>query len=828
MNRSNYNADDFVREFLFRHDNDAEALFKASKEQESCWMELKADPFCLQSKEAKEGDRRLHTIKAVMALVNTRGGCVLFNVDDTTHAPVETVRYRDGSVVGDDRDRYHRQIDDFLFKNRRFEKSDGTFSYDFDLKSRCEFAKAVYRGRTVSALIVRPSEGRNYCVARVDGRELVYVRAPGDMGKSFEMPLTDLLKRERPPLPFDSARSGKCFDNMPAPSVDFQGRKRELEALKECHLADDPWRIPLLFGAAGIGKTEIAYKYVSVCRDAFDTIVLVRAGDCGSLPEAMARIAADPEFRRVCLPGTSRRDADGLETEELFERIRIRISSGELGRVLFVLDDVRHSDVLRSSIVLHYFPEEARRHLRLLATSRYPCLNFPPGDSVLLIEVSPLSSVESLALLERKRPFPNEREKNFASRIADILGWNPWALDLVGEILRQIIRPSDSDYESMFFELDGSRKAFPPVRPAERSRIGNVTGILSLKSLYESTATSLGPEELDICRILSLEEGNPAEENALRKAFEFKYGRPLEDGEWNVFVDSLQSKGVLDSPNGGFYEREFRFRDALFRRWLDGQEKDGLLLESFLEYIRARVRSGTCPKERTFRFWKFVSEGNFPAKAKIDLFFDEERFGWPLGLMGFATVKWILSQPPPGETRPLLWSDIEAVCSMAESFPEREADVMEIRGLASEDGKDAVVAFGECTLGALRIRERLYADRPEMLAKSYYHVAEMANGILPARVSLQYLSRAISIREQDPSRVSPGLSAKFYDLRAYLEEVRIQALPENRFRTIKQKARNRIRSWLETVLELQPDFYGAEDDETLASNMENGVYPLFD
>lgn len=77
-------GNEYAASILRRNGNRIESLLEAAEYQETGWLEFKADPFCNKDRPPQWGDVVWHTLKAVVAMANTRGGCIVFGVDDKT------------------------------------------------------------------------------------------------------------------------------------------------------------------------------------------------------------------------------------------------------------------------------------------------------------------------------------------------------------------------------------------------------------------------------------------------------------------------------------------------------------------------------------------------------------------------------------------------------------------------------------------------------------------------------------------------------------------------------------------------------------------------
>lgn len=731
MNIKKLNGNDYAWDILKRNAMDAHALLAAAHGQESVWLELKADPFCRRDcPNGPTDDAIWHTLKAVVAMVNTRGGCIVFGIADKTYDAVELF---DDKI--NDLDELHRKVAaEFLGKTKLTVEGDKKdtvgrsvkdthLSLSCSIERYCEFKAGVYRGKQVSFLLVRPSDGENF--VWVDERKghgpevrKLYVRDSGHVGRVKYLEAEELRSWTRPKLDFDDEARDKFFDNMLSPVPEFVGRKDVLDRIEESFMWPDKWVVPLLYGPAGVGKSEIAYKFAVERNSNYETLIRVDASDYESFVDVFAGIANNPDFRRAFFSEGGHTDERKRGSEELFMSVREAIAEGRLGRVLIVMDDVRSPEVVRPSVINRYLGRICGPGLNIIATTRYPLLTFLDGEMVVPIEVRPLNSLEGVSILWRKRSFEKDDSSN-AEDIVRLVGGNPWAIDIVGEYLKQKRLRGEDDYKQCVESLKHGLADFFPPKEHGTSLVGNATGVLDIGALLEPTFSAMQSEERDICSLVALAWKSNGPEMAFREAFERLYGRPLHGDEWRFYVETLKRKCLVEERECEGGSRELSLGDSIVADYFKSTTGGNRLQDAFLEFIRVNNRI-LRPDEKGARYYlDFVLGADVDNERKAEVVFDEERCGWPLYLMGLDARDMLRCVPNKDIIGP---NEISAILKLAEGKSALEADVREIENYRGEG----------CTLenihAALDLRKRIYSENPIMLGRSLMHAEDMGRG----------------------------------------------------------------------------------------------------
>ena len=414
------NGEEYAWSVLRRNNLQLEALLEVAHNQETVWLEFKADPFCHRDAgKASSGEILWHTLKAVVSMVNTRGGCIVFGVDDKTFKSVP-LQYKDGSPVGD-LDRFHRQLEEGILSKVRFTLRDSKdigstneMSLSTSVLKYCSCRSGVtYRGHPISVLLVTPSPDKEYVYVtkRIKNgkyqkeEQQRFIRRHGDLGKTVTVPVSmdDGEQWARPSLDFDNWFSEKKFNNMLSPVPGFVGRDSCLLRLERSLNVFGKWRIPLLYGVPGIGKTQVAFMYAQRHGASYDSLIYIDATRSDSFVDAVAGVARNPDFRRHFLPGTDSREQLKQDAQSLFMSVKMAIAAGSLGRVLMVVDNVCHPNVCRPALLHSFLGEKIDLDkLHLIFISRSPRLRFKPDDIVEPIELGPLGDNEALKILQNK------------------------------------------------------------------------------------------------------------------------------------------------------------------------------------------------------------------------------------------------------------------------------------------------------------------------------------------------------------------------------------------------------------------------------------------
>ena len=856
-------GNEYAEQILRRNGNRIESLLEAAEYQETGWLEFKADPFCNKDRPPQWGNVIWHTLKAVVAMVNTRGGCIVFGVNDRTHNAVD-LKMKDGRLV-EDMDAYHRLIRSEILSPKPFTMTDEDSSQKDEKKKQkkersdevevkgdvsqcsqkegeqkqkkekltrievkgdvshcCTFKSgATLNGKPVSVLFVAPLKKDEFCYVAVNHVEKLPVRIAGAEGNTELRCGADIRSWERPPMEFDrlSEFAEKRFDNLMFPVGSFIGRKQVLARIRDCIAPELVRRrkIPLVYGPAGIGKTETVLKYAQLYRREYESLIFIDASKHDTLTSAVASVVRNSDFRRAFLSGVSRDEQDQQDDTASFMSFRHLVTHGDLGHTLIVLDDVRHPNVIRPEILGRYLGgRDIDDHLDVIVTARCPRLRFYDGDEIVPIGLERLKREEGVRLLDSKRPLGKGCERA-ADEIVRMVGGNPWALDLVGEYLKQKTCWGEDDYEDCLNQIRREmRKGFPP-EDRTADRVGNVTGVLKVGDLLRPTIDELLPEEKDICQIAASVAQEWVLETGVRSALAGYYERAIDDAEWQWLRQSLDAKCVFAFREEEHGCSEMSFRDKLMARWYAEMKRTPAIGNARLEYMKAGNRTSAGSSHEGFSTnLDVLLDACVDRYRAADIAFDVNRMGWPLGIMGIDTVGRVAGW----ENAPEVVKKIRDLCDKVAGIESCKADVFEILATLDPD-EDVESRFKRCTLRALEMREELYAESPLMLGRSYLHVAYQGSGILKYEQQLGYLDKAIqSLSRTD--KQSRWL-AEAMDLKARILDD-IYTDPDQSYCS-PDDIPDQIRNLVSQAYDIYPALYQDIDEEDFRHDVNEGRYP---
>jgi hypothetical protein len=213
-----------------------------------------------------------------------------------------------------------------------------------------------------------------------------------------------VLTRIAAPAPGVSSRTARSWVrfNLPAVATSFTGREEELDALDDAlGVADRAVITQTITGLGGVGKSQLAARYVQQRADGYDVVAWVRAEDGG-----IADLAA--------LAGKLGASVEGLSPSERAQ-LALELLSDGTQRWLLVLDNVESPEQL----------EDCRPRTgsgRVLVTSRDRTMRqFGP---VLPVDVFDEDTATAYLTDRADRP----RDQRAARELAGALGCLPLAL----------------------------------------------------------------------------------------------------------------------------------------------------------------------------------------------------------------------------------------------------------------------------------------------------------------------------------------------------------------------------------------------------------------
>lgn len=273
---------------------------------------------------------------------------------------------------------------------------------------------------------------------------------------------------------------------------EFVGRQRQLCKI---HSLLNPSfqrnkKTPLLLGASGIGKTALAKHYAQMCSPYEYREYVLLDGEKKSLPDIFEMLYVNKFYREKC--GFS--IPDTMKSEEKFKLLIHQLEQcGK--RILFILDNLS-PDLQLDADIKTFFPTYSDSCIDFIATSTVHSFNVNENDVVEFIQIDGLSVSEGLELLQSKRNTDSHDEKEAAEKIVRFVGGNAWALDVIGETLKQYVTKSSDDYRKKFEELQTlSLEALTP--NSNMVRITHDKGIDPVR-LLQPVLSRLNPKKLEI------------------------------------------------------------------------------------------------------------------------------------------------------------------------------------------------------------------------------------------------------------------------------------------------------------------------------------------
>jgi DNA-binding SARP family transcriptional activator len=215
---------------------------------------------------------------------------------------------------------------------------------------------------------------------------------------------------------------------LPHDTPDFVGRSEQLARIEAAMVGPSAIRRILVTGPVGIGKTALAVRAAHRLSDSFcDGQIFVRMREADGTSRDHASLLAEL-WHTAGIPGS--RPAD-LE-------VAVAIWHGHLAQrlILLVLDDARDETQVRP-----FLPQGGDSGVILTSRSHMSAL-----DSLNRVEVPPLTTAESIDLLERvsgSRSLGNA--KVAAERIAIATGMVPLAARVIGSKMRSLRNLSPLD-----------------------------------------------------------------------------------------------------------------------------------------------------------------------------------------------------------------------------------------------------------------------------------------------------------------------------------------------------------------------------------------------
>ena len=483
----------YAKDLLEKHKYADLAPLLKEANHECTWLEFKRDIFMREEEQPGETQDvyTWHIMKTILGFANAAGGCVLLGMGDDGKT-VSPLRDKYGSKVDEEQlDKYMRNVDALLkkgkytcFQHKRIISRKNEINF--------ELYAVQYAGETVLAILVHEAERQPLCHLK-DGQEFYCQRHLSNAkGETEEYPISKPFK------PIEINRLSHYFNMIPAPYNDFVGRENELQKLNRL-LSRTPRRIPLIYAPAGTGKTEFAFKYSEYYREAYDAFFFVRAEGITSIPQAFLQLAADPVFKKQ-FPFDFPKEAK--TSDEKFNYVYSAVIDSEYVSILILFDNLDHPEMLHPAEVDRYLSGPGEEKLHLYATTRINSLQVSSENIIVPFPLQGLPAENGLELFAKKCPFQSEEEREAAGKIVDFFDGNAWAIDIIGEELKQRRRHYPDDYQEKWKALQ-EQPLRQVIADNQRATVRVKHGCLDVIALLKPTLNRLSPEALEFAEFAS-------------------------------------------------------------------------------------------------------------------------------------------------------------------------------------------------------------------------------------------------------------------------------------------------------------------------------------
>ena len=475
INESGYRR---ARELMEAGGNrDLTPMIKAAANQETEWLEVKANPFMPAKDDPyyKEGENAdcyewTNLVKPLIALANFHGGVLLLGIEedkgDGGKFKAVPLKNRNHEVVdGAGFDGFKNELA-ACFGKSKFEFKDVVKGKDMtyemtrplgDLISY-EPHKAFYGGQLVLAIFVRVSDqgvtvlesscdrhaelvlhpdkkGNNiYPTVEKAMRTIYLVRCPGEQGRVE----TKVFESDAELNSYRNRNVGAaCKDNIKnyygaIALKDADTLVGRVDECKEVSKILDEGKYPLITGGAGIGKTSVAtklaQKWVGGCALGC-VVVKVDAEKMEKLEEAFS----SGDFRRLIASQTegfqwqNRNDATEVCKDVLAWLKLYGI------KCLVLYDNIEDVRLLAPSETSRFSGYDGSELVSLCFVSRHHGKRRDTG-MIEPYELPDLSEEDAMLLLKQRNPFQNADEESAALeivRLPEVAGYRAWVLDII-------------------------------------------------------------------------------------------------------------------------------------------------------------------------------------------------------------------------------------------------------------------------------------------------------------------------------------------------------------------------------------------------------------
>ena len=340
--------------------------------------------------------------------------------------------------------------------------------------------------------------------------------------------------------PTRSPSSLKLFDAQP--STKFHGRENYLQELNRILVADyqggKQGTSLLLHGLGGVGKSELAIKFVSDHESAYPFIIWIAADTIQKV-----RIAIGKAFRELGLVVDSSGEPSGFvwrnwlaETGKLELTVSIsrnKQTKGYADGWLLVFDNVEEETVLRE-----FWPRS--KNGTIIATSRSPHIASTLMDHD--IEVLPMTIDQSIDLLSKLLPIKYQSavsdEQAKAEEICRLVDGLPLAVVLIASLIREGLRTLGETLEIL-------KKTRAPLLNWSSNSGGSSKDTLT--TVWEANIARLPKDSLYLLQIMTFLDPDRVEEAMLMdgRATKLRQVLPLEPSSYLVSLQALSNFSLI-------------------------------------------------------------------------------------------------------------------------------------------------------------------------------------------------------------------------------------------------------------------------------------------
>lgn len=461
---------------------DLAPMIKAVADQETEWLEVKANPFM-----PAEGDPYYvkgesadyyewkNLVKPLIALANFHGGVLLLGIEEDKEngGKFKTVplKNRKNEVVDEAGfDSFKNELaacfgkSKFEFKDVENGK-DMTYEVSRPLSELISYEpyKAFYQGELVLAIFVRVSDRGVGVIRSIRDRhtELVphhdkkgndiyptvekltktiyLVRSPGEQGRDD----AKFFEREADLRSYRMRNVGAaCKDNIEnyigvislRDADNLVGREKECNAVRNIL---EGGKLPLITGGAGVGKTSLATMIAKIWVGGCAQVCVVVKVDAEKM-EKLEEAFLSGDFRRLIESQTegfqwqNRNDATEVCKDALVWLQKRGV------KCLVIYDNIEDVRLLAKSEVSRFCGYDGADFVSFCFVSRRHGALRDMG-MVEPYELPDLSEEDAMRLLEQKNPFRDEDEKSAALaivRLPEVAGYRAWVLDIISEQMK--------------------------------------------------------------------------------------------------------------------------------------------------------------------------------------------------------------------------------------------------------------------------------------------------------------------------------------------------------------------------------------------------------